>query len=78
MLVRHGEGQMRRALAPLLVPDADRDEAKGLPVHGLCTWLQDLATLTRNEGLLPGCPDAILPLLAEPSRVRARALALPG
>ena len=101
MLALHVEWHMRRALAPLLVPDADPDEAKvkpagpvaparvsaaaragskrteeGLPVHSFRTLLQDLATLTRNEVSLPGNPDAIMPLLSEPTPVQARALAL--
>ena len=50
----------------------------GLPVHSFRTLLQDLATLTLNEVSLPSYPDAIMPLLSEPTPVQARALALLG
>ncbi len=52
--------------------------ADGLPVHGFRTLLDDLATLTLNEVSLPGCPEHAFPLLARPTQLQARALALPG
>ena len=105
MLALHVEWQMRRALAPLLFEDDDREGARaarvspvetaevsdaarakagskctadGLPVHSFRTLMDDLATLTLNEVSLPGSPDHAFPLLARPTELQARTLALLG
>ncbi len=41
----------------------------GLPVHSLRTLIDDLTTLTLNEVSFPGEPDAIMPMLSEPTRM---------
>ena len=40
--------------------------------------MDDLATLTLNSVSLPGHPGAVMPMLAEPTPLQARALALLG
>ncbi len=50
----------------------------GLPVHSFYTLIDDPATLMLNEVSLPGDPDAIMPMLSEPTRMKTRVLEMLG
>ena len=52
--------------------------AEGLPVHSFQTLLADLATLTRNTMVTAITPDYPITVLARPTPVQRRALALLG
>ena len=53
-----------------------RTTPDGLPLHSLPTLLDDLATLTLNEVTLPGSPNAVFPLVAQPTPLQQRAFQL--
>jgi len=55
-----------------------KTSSEGLPAHSFETLMDDLATLTLNSVSLPGHPEAVVPMLSEPTDIQERAMALLG